>query len=57
MNPVEEMLAQAPYLRLDAELTVELLTRALREEVGKTVANPAEVDEEIRHLMDVFARR
>ncbi|MEW9033127.1 MAG: NAD+ synthase [Planifilum fimeticola] len=36
MNPVEEMLAQAPYLRLDAELTVELLTRALREEVGKT---------------------
>jgi len=29
----------------------------LREEVGKTVANPAEVDEEIRHLMDVFARR
>jgi NAD+ synthase len=36
VNPVEEMLAQAPYLRLDAELTVELLTRALREEVGKT---------------------
>ena len=36
MNPVEEMLAQAPYLRLDAELAVELLTRALREEVEKT---------------------
>lgn len=36
MNPVEEMLARAPFLRLDAELTVELLTRALREEVEKT---------------------
>lgn len=33
---MEEMLAQAPFLRLDAELTVELLTRALREEVEKT---------------------
>lgn len=35
MNPVEEMLARAPYLRLDEELAVELLVRALREEVEK----------------------
>ena len=35
MKPMEEFLAQAPYLRLNEELTVELLTRALREEVGK----------------------
>jgi NAD+ synthase len=35
MNRIEEMLAQAPYLRVNEKLTVEILTRALREEVEK----------------------
>ena len=29
----------------------------LKEEIGQTVASPAEVDEELRHLFRVLARR
>jgi hypothetical protein len=29
----------------------------LREEIGLTVASPAEVDAEMRHLFEVLARR
>lgn len=36
MKPWEEILAQAPFLRLNEALTVDLLSRALREEVEKT---------------------
>jgi NAD+ synthase len=35
MQMIEEMLEQAPYLRLDEELVATLLTTALREEVKK----------------------
>lgn len=39
MKMIEEMLEQAPFLRLNEELTVELLTTALHEEVTKAGFN------------------
>jgi RNA polymerase sigma-70 factor (ECF subfamily) len=31
--------------------------QSLREEIAQTVSNPGEVDEELRHLFAVLARR
>jgi len=59
-----------PYAALGAEVGIsegaarvavcrlrERYRECLKEEIGHTVASPAEVDEELRHLFRVMARR